>query len=176
MLPREINRKTGLRARQSGAYAVEFALVFPVFFLLVYGVLAFSLVFFVRVNLQHAAEEGARAALQYQATQGARLQRAIAVTQARSSWMPVLPTVFADICPVNSNCEPASTPGAPATICGDTFATACQIVVVAKYNYAANPLIPALPGLGLLVSDGFLLPNTLRAVAAVLVDGRTLKP
>ncbi|MES3009480.1 MAG: TadE/TadG family type IV pilus assembly protein [Pseudomonadota bacterium] len=156
--------------QQSGVYAIEFALVFPVFFLLAYGVLAFALVFFMRLNLQHATEEGARAALQYQTTQSARLQRAVTVTQSQTSWMPVLPVVVADICPINSGCQPTSTPGAPAIACGDTMSEACQIVVVANYDYAANPLIPELLGLGL------LLPNTLRAVAAVLVDGRTLKP
>ncbi len=165
-----IKVKPERKARQRGAYAVEFALVFPVFFLVAYGVLAFALVFFMRMNLQHAAEEGARAALQYQTTHGARLQRAVSVTHSQTNWMPVLPSVVADICPINSGCEPTSTPATPATSCGDTMTTACQIVVVATYDYATHPLIPALPGFGL------LLPNTLRAVAGVLADSRTLKP
>jgi Flp pilus assembly protein TadG len=165
-----INLNKRRRCRQRGAYAVEFALIFPVFFAVAYGVLAFALVFFMRMNLQQAAEEGARAALQYQTTHGARLQRAVSVAHSQTSWMPVPPSVVADICLINSGCQPTSTPAAPATSCGDTVAAACQIVVVATYDYATHPLIPALPGFGL------LLPNTLRAVAAVLVDGRTLKP
>lgn len=153
---------------QRGVYALEFALVLPVFFLVLYAVLAFAFVFFVRMNLQYAAEEGVRAALRYQTSQGARLQQAVTVTKSRTSWMPAVPDVVADICFQGSACEPTSTPMAPAVACGSTLASACQIVVVASYNYAAHPLLPALPGLGL------VLPATLRATAAVLVDDKTL--
>lgn len=161
-------RMRGSGRRQGGVYAIEFALVFPVFFFLAYGILAFALVFFTRLNLQFAAEEGARAALQYQTTAGARLLRAVSVATTRSNWMPVPPAVFADLCLLGTSCEPTSTPAAPTTNCGDTMTSACQIVVVASYNYAAHPLIPSVPGLGP------LLPSTLRASAAVFVDNRTL--
>lgn len=56
-------RRVHARRAQAGATAVEFALVFPVFFLLFYGLLTYGLIFLMRMGLQHAAEEGARAAL-----------------------------------------------------------------------------------------------------------------
>lgn len=159
-----------LARRQGGAYALEYGLVFPFLFLVIYGSLAFAVVMFMRIDLQYAAEEGARAALQYRPTAGARLQQAVTVANARTSWMPGPRTVVADLCAGGLSCEPTSTPVAPTTVCGDTVTTACQLTVVASYNYAAHPIVPPLPGLG------FLLPGVLRASATVLVDGKTLAP
>lgn len=48
--------------RQRGATAVEFALVFPLFFLIFYAIVTFGLIFAVQQNLTLAATEGARAA------------------------------------------------------------------------------------------------------------------
>lgn len=155
---------------QRGAYAVEYAFVFPVFFLLVYGALALAVVMFMRLDLQYAAEEGARVALRYQPSAATRLQKAVTEAKSRTAWMPVSPTVFADICAPGATCQPTATPSAPITACGDTLATACRIVVVASYNYAAHPVLPSLPGFGL------ILPATLTANATVLVDAKTLTP
>lgn len=58
------NRTIG-RHRQDGATAIEFALVLPVMFVLFYGALTYGLIFLARMSLQHAAEDGARAALRY---------------------------------------------------------------------------------------------------------------
>ncbi len=158
-------------ARQHGAYAIEYAMAFPFFFLVVYGALALIVVLFMRFDLQHAAEEGARAALRYQPTAGSRLQQAVSVVNTNTSWMPGPRSVAVDICPAGAVCEPTSTPATPNTAnCGDTLATACQIMVVASYNYAANPIIPQIPGFGL------LLPTVLQANASVLVDAKTLSP
>lgn len=156
--------------RQRGAYALEYGLVFPFLFLVIYGSLAFAVVMFMRIDLQHAAEEGARAALQYRPTAGARLQQAVTVANQRTSWMPGPRTVVADLCAGGVSCEPTSTPASPTAVCGDTVSTACQLTVVASYNYAANPIVPPLPGLG------FLLPSLLQASATVLVDAKTLAP
>ncbi len=155
---------------QSGAYALEYALVFPLFFLLTYGALALAIVMFIRVDLQHAAEEGARAALRYQTSAGARLTSAVTEARMQTKWMPVAPTVVADICAAGAICAPTSTPSAPGASCGNTLDTACRIMVVASYNYAANPVVPSLPGFGL------ILPATLSANASVLVDAKTLNP
>lgn len=57
------------RARASrGVAAIEFVMVFPLFFTLLYGIVTFSLIFVAEQNLTLAAEEGARAALNYQQT------------------------------------------------------------------------------------------------------------
>lgn len=156
--------------RQWGVYAIEFAIIFPVFFVLMYGALAFSTIAFMRLNLQHAAEDGARAALSYQTALGTRLAQAVTVTQSRTSWMPGPRSIVADLCVIGSECNPASTPASPGASCGETIGDACQIVVVARYDYAAHPIFPAIPGLG------FLLPDQLHARASVLADAVTLNP
>lgn len=47
---------------ERGATALEFAILAPVFFLLIFGIIAFGLVFWTQVGLQHGAEMAARCA------------------------------------------------------------------------------------------------------------------
>jgi Flp pilus assembly protein TadG len=47
---------------QQGASAVEFALIAPVFFLFIFGIIAFGLLFWTQIGLQHGAEMAARCA------------------------------------------------------------------------------------------------------------------
>lgn len=52
-----------------GAALVEFAIILPVFFLLVFGIIEFGYVFFQQLDLRHGAREGARlAAINYKTT------------------------------------------------------------------------------------------------------------
>ena len=53
---------TKIRSDESGAAALEFALLAPVFILLVFGLIAFGLVLWTQVGLQHGAEMAARCA------------------------------------------------------------------------------------------------------------------
>lgn len=62
-MPRHTTSDT--RRRQRGVYALEWAIIFPVFFMLLYGIISYGLTMLVRESMQHAAEEGARAALRY---------------------------------------------------------------------------------------------------------------
>lgn len=54
----------GSRRRQGGAAAVEFAFVFPVLFLLIYGVIIYSYIFVLQESINFAAQEAAEAAVQ----------------------------------------------------------------------------------------------------------------
>ncbi len=125
--------KRGLGAGgQKGATAVEFAFVFPVFFLLFYGLLMYGLIFLMRLGLQHAAEDGARAALRYPATScavalgrvctatekvqyqfNARLGAAYQVAAFQARWMDFQAgsplTVTTRICQVGQDCAAAGT-------------------------------------------------------------------
>lgn len=47
-------------ARQRGAAAMEFALVFPVIFLLLYGVMSFGALLYVQIAVSRAVQDGAR--------------------------------------------------------------------------------------------------------------------
>jgi Flp pilus assembly protein TadG len=58
------------RGRGDGAAAlVEFAIILPVFFLLVFGIMEFGYAFFQQLDVRHGAREGARlAAVNYKTT------------------------------------------------------------------------------------------------------------
>lgn len=157
---------------QRGVYALEFAIVFPVFFMVFYAILSYGMIFMLRLGFQHAAEEGARAALRYQVTAAgvsqlpSRMNKAITITNANLAWFTRPFAVTAKICQSGSDtvCSDAATPPS----CGTNIAGGCQIVVTVTYAYGANPLVPALPGFNLLT------PTTLTGRAAMLLDGRAL--
>ncbi|HEY0914036.1 MAG TPA: TadE family protein [Solimonas sp.] len=173
--------------RQRGATAVEYALVFPVFFLLFYGMLSYGVIFMMRLNLQHSAEEGARAALRHQRLPSGnsespppsqlelrRRQAEVAATRHSSwinAWKPGLLQIQARICPADAAIDNAAQcpPGSSATNCD--LLPGCQVVVTMSYPYAAHangPALPPLPGFGLMI------PNYLTAQARSLLDGRAL--
>lgn len=176
------------RPRQRGVAAMEFAFVFPVIFMLLYGTLHFGMVFTARLSLQHAAEEGAREALRFrQAEAGGiqvgcpgsdlvteaedqlqqRMARARQVSCAQLTWLSAWgnPEINTALCPAGVDCTDGD---GSVPECGDTIESSCQLIVTARYPYAANPIIPALPGFGL------VSPVDLRGQARVRVDGRAL--
>jgi Flp pilus assembly protein TadG len=116
------------RRRQGGATALEFAFVLPIMFLLFYGALTYGLIFLMRMSLQHAAEDGARAALRWpeqscedalgrlctaqeqtQHQYAARLLAAYTVTLDQTQWMnlrvgPSALAITSRICRVGLDC------------------------------------------------------------------------
>lgn len=168
--------------RQGGAYAVEFGLIFPVFFVLFYGVFAYGMISAMRLGLQHAAEEGARAALRYPADPdgdqiGARIANAISVATLAANWIDGLGEVEVDatICPLGQDCAPSEGGLELAPSCGSTFAAGpadvqpCQVVVTVRYPYDTYPVFPSIPGFGL------VLPDNLEGRARLVIDGRALQ-
>jgi Flp pilus assembly protein TadG len=83
----------GSRRRQWGAAAVEFALVFPILFMLMYGIVVYAYVFVVQQSLQYAAQEAAEAAVKV--SNNAGNADALRASHARLTaarvlrWMPV---------------------------------------------------------------------------------------
>jgi hypothetical protein len=57
------NHQLGRRQRNRGQSLVEFALVLPVFFLLLAGIIDFGFMFYSRISVINAAREGARSAV-----------------------------------------------------------------------------------------------------------------
>ncbi len=49
--------------KQQGAAAIEFAILFPIFFLIFYAIITYGLIFAAQQTLTLAAAEGARAAV-----------------------------------------------------------------------------------------------------------------
>lgn len=92
------NRQAGNRALQSrrtqrGASAVEFAFVFPILFLLVYGVIVYSYVYVIQQSITYGAQQSAEAAVavnpQPDDTLNARIeQRVRAVAVQSLNWLP----------------------------------------------------------------------------------------
>ncbi|WJF91398.1 pilus assembly protein [Paraburkholderia bonniea] len=139
--------------RMRGSTAVEFAMIFPLFFLILYGVVTFSLIFVAQQSLTLAAEEGARAALNYQKAKDvptALAARASAACSAATGTVGWLAGRYASC---------VATPAA----CASNAAMQC-VQVTLTYNYAGKPLVPTLPLLSL------ALPAVLSSSAVVQLN------
>lgn len=154
-------RRSGAAA-QRGVYAIEFAFVFLLFFAVLYAILCWGILTTLRIGLQNAAEDGARAALRYQyvASGGSQLPlrsaKAAAVAGSRvAGWFATPPLVVAQICQPDSGVC-----GAPP--CGALWAQRCQIVVTVTAS-GLNRMLPLLQ---------FALPDVLVGQASMLLDGR----
>jgi len=82
-----------VKRRQRGASAVEFAFVFPILFLLVYGVIVYSYVYVLQQSITYSAQQSAEAAVAVnpvpQADLNSRIaQRVRAVAAASLNWLP----------------------------------------------------------------------------------------
>ena len=60
---RDASRTSRRRARQGGATIVEFAIIAPVFLLLLIAVIELSMMYFASLTMQHAVREGTRYAV-----------------------------------------------------------------------------------------------------------------
>ena len=80
-----------MRRQQSGAAAVEFALVFPILFLLIYGVIVYSYLFVIQESITYTAQEAAEATVAVDPETGTdadRSTRARDTARAILAWMP----------------------------------------------------------------------------------------
>ena len=149
----------GKRA-QRGTAAVEFALAFPLFFAILYGIVMYSVIFLVQQSLTSAAAEGARAALVYQngadpaSALASRAQAACTRALTVVSWLTHAP-----------QCTPAVN-AAPSGCTGNTAMDCVQITLT--YAWSTNPLVPPLPLMGLLA------PSSLVGQASVQIDPENL--
>lgn len=81
------------RRAQRGSSAVEFAFVFPILFLLVYGVIVYSYIYVIQQSITYGAQQSAEAAVavnpQPTASLNARIeQRVRAVALQSLNWLP----------------------------------------------------------------------------------------
>ncbi len=142
---------------QRGATAVEFALVFPLFFMILYAIITFSLILVAQQNLTMAAEEGARAALNWQSNTS--LQTAL--TNRGNAACAAAKLVAAKLVQ-SAQCTPSS------STCGPGGAMQC-VNVLLTYNYQANPIVPILPLLGIVV------PKSLSSTATVQLNPENIQ-
>lgn len=133
-------------------------MVFLIFFAVLYGIICYGMLFAFRLGVQNAAEDGARAALRYQPTLGARTDLAQTVATQRINWLPATVTrnATATVCGVVGNVC-----GSPP--CGPTWEARCQVVVTVTATDMQR-LLPPLPS--------FAMPNQIVGRASMLLDGR----
>ena len=157
---------------QKGAAAIEFAILFPIFFLIFYAVVTYGLIFAAQQTLTLAAAEGARAAVRYPAASGggsstnkaAQLQARLTAACAGLGSAACGNTVSnaAGLYATSGLC---GTGAASFTASSDPSKVNCVTMQV-NYNYATAPLIPRL--LGPLMS--LPTPNILRGQAVAQIS------
>ncbi|SFC50268.1 TadE/TadG family type IV pilus assembly protein [Collimonas sp. OK412] len=148
-------RTEGKNFAQRGIAAIEFALVFPVFFMLLYGIITYVLIFLAQQSLALAAEEGARAALRYTTA-----DRGVIGCSTATQLIKWLGT--------DSGGNPIATctPVGPVA-CALPVGTSAQCITVrVVYPYSSKPLVPLL--LGSLMSVA--IPNKLASSATVQIN------
>lgn len=131
---------------QGGAVVIEFALVFVLFFMVMYGIVAYGMIFALKHSLIQAANEGARAAVKDVGGVTQRLALARTVAAENIAWLG----------------DRAPEPKVTAENCATTPYVCVKVELV--YDYARNPLVPALPALGI------VLPESLQGQASVQLD------
>ncbi|OLL32044.1 pilus assembly protein TadE [Burkholderia sp. SRS-W-2-2016] len=152
--PRTLSR----RARtQRGMAAIEFALVFPLFFVILYAIVTYSLILVAQQNLTLAASEGARAALNWQSNSS----MSDALTRRASAACDAAKLVAATLVQ-SMHCTTTT------TSCGPGNAMQC-ISVSLSFDYSATPLVPTLPGFGI------ALPNKLYGNATVQLNPENIQ-
>jgi len=149
---------------QHGVYAIEFAFVFLIIFALLYAVICYGFLLTMRMSLQNAAEDGARAGLRYQSSLEARKTKANDIAVERSDWLPAglkaNRNVEARICLAGTDdCSQAAPP------CGPEWNNRCQVVVTVAVS-GIDTLFPAFPS--------FAVPARIAGQASMLLDGRSL--
>lgn len=171
--------------RQQGAAAIEFALLFPVFFLIFYAIITYGLIFAAQQTLTLAAAEGARAAVRYPAAIGtgtvtkavqlqARLTAACATANMATEWLRRMGTGLGNAAcnsGINNTAGLYATAGlcaagsATFTASSDANLVNCMTMRV-NYSYANAPFIPRL--LGPLLS--LPTPNLLQGQAVAQIN------
>lgn len=164
--------------QQCGVYALEWAIIFPVFFILLYAIISYGLTFLVRESMQFATEEAARAALQYpsstiignapRATLEHRKIQAQQTAVNALDWLPSelkpsLNDIQFTVCPLGDATCSALSPLNPNLRCSPE--APCLVWVRFQIeDYRSHAIAPSIPGLGL------LLPQSLEARASMLID------
>ncbi len=151
---------------QRGVAAIEFALVFPVFFILLYGIITYVLIFVAQQSLTLAAEEGARAALRYTGT-GSPTDPARG-TAACNTITPLVSWLGSAVCSSPAAKCPATVPCIQVTYLPTCFtgSSAQCITVNVTYPYGTQPLVPLLGGALMSVA----VPTKLGGSATVQID------
>ncbi|MBU9127530.1 pilus assembly protein [Burkholderia multivorans] len=148
-----MKRETRL-GRQRGATAVEFAIVFPLFFVISYAIITFGMIFVIQQGLTFAANEGARAGLNYAPSLDARIDNARAAAQKMLSWLNIdVPQVAAPRCTY----DPSQPPNPPTLYC-----------LTVTVSYSPQAWVTTMPFLGAILSRPLTSTATVQIPQATL--------
>ena len=155
-----IGRFSPARPRQRGATALEFAFVFPLLFLLMYGILVYAYIFLLKESLAFVAQEAAESAVAVDPFDNQNYvdqvrQRA---QQTASSLLQWLPNDQRELV-VGSNGELVDV---------DLVPSGEQRFVRVRLEFVVGDLFPSIPLP--LVGQAPPMPDVLRAEASALVD------
>jgi Flp pilus assembly protein TadG len=115
--------------RQDGVAAVEFAIVSMVFLVILFGILTYGYIYSMDQSMNHAAEEGARAAI-------ATTTEASAISTAKT-------TAYDRLSQYQPSLQPSDI---DATVADCDTSFRC-ITVTITYPWSTRPIIPKFPGL-----------------------------
>lgn len=155
-----------LRARSHddrGAAAVEFALVVPIFLALLFGIISYGMMLTVRQGISQATAEGARVySVAPAGTPSATVQTNAlnAVNDAISGY-----GVECNGTTLMKNGSAVGTCTIPATTTSCSGGSGKCATVKIVYNYRANPLVPAFPGLGVTLPETIQFQSTVQATS-----------
>lgn len=153
------------RRTESGAAAVEMALVMPLLLLLVFGIIAYGYMLSFRQALSQGATEGARAAaVSAYPTDSQKVADAVAsVNDALGSYgVKCQVATGASTGALLRGSSTVGSCGMSAATCVNNSLASCMSVQV-TYDYEHYPLVPDVPGIGL------VMPNSLSYTAVAQV-------
>ena len=140
-----------IQKKQKGAAAIEFAIIFPIFFLIFYAIVTYGLIFAAQQTITLAASEGARAAVRYQpgpdeaARQMTRVQAACDMSNQALAWLRKASAGQATAQGVCAAGITSTVVTADKALCSNLTGVTC-IKVQVTYDYDKAPLIPKLLG------------------------------
>ncbi|PIF74958.1 Flp pilus assembly protein TadG [Variovorax sp. 54] len=148
-----LTRRGGAIRIQRGVAAIEFALVFSMLILVLYGIATFGAVLYIQQAIARAAEDGARVA-SMRPTSTELQQNIIDVVRDSLAESLVVPSL-----------QNANTAARRTWIANNVGVTVdlpgTQVVVKVKYPYGANRLLPTIP----LVDTSRWMPSELKTQA-----------
>lgn len=136
------------RRKHKGVQLIELAFVLPILFLIIFGIIEYSILFGAQLSMNSAASEAARRAMAYRAGQDTQFY----INQAEQAIDSALPEYI-------GNFKEKIVSQVTSFACGDAT---CIRVNLTYPNYSTNPLIGSFPFIP--------LPSSLSAEAVSRVE------
>ena len=141
------------RRDQRGIALLEFAIVAPAFFFLLYALVVFGMALALKQSVTNAATEGARSALG-QSSDAAAITKAQDTAKGRLNWLSTSQKASLTV---------NATVVSPCPVDPPAVGTGKCIKVTVSYPYDANPLVPSAP----IIKQ--LQPKTISSIAYVQI-------